>query len=84
MEERKAAEVVFATSQHKDLLLRGIPREMQTLGTGDISEADRTAVRRQSHMVLRATFNPTRSTIDIHIDARGLSLCSPFLMLHPY
>lgn len=45
MDEKKAAEVVFVTAQHKDLLLRGVPRELQERGAQEISEAEKTQVR---------------------------------------
>lgn len=53
MEEARIAAVVFSAAEHKDLVLRGVPRELQDRGSGDVSAADRTKVRELIFVFLR-------------------------------
>lgn len=45
MEEKRVAEVVYVAAEHKDLVLRGVPRELQERGSKDVSLGEKTKVR---------------------------------------
>ena len=47
MEEKRISDIVFTAAEHRDLLLRGIPKELQGRGANEISSAEKTNVRFQ-------------------------------------